>query len=206
METDYICIHQHPRMTDNTTSSFKFIPVFVCVLMHMHTVVDKTVFFGCWKRYWTWLFRVFTRKQKHTHTHSSIFNSLGRPSSDCENIEVAAVKVGSRHGSVIPVLAENPNHPEEQSAVVMCGQSLKTNLSSPAPTCAPLTDTGLSPAQDRQTGRQRRRQTGREDEAWELSLWWCEYKPEHLCQRGNCQHCSTLQEDVILFRKSLGSI
>lgn len=92
------------------------------------------------------------------HTH--LFNSLGRLSSAWENIEVAAVKVGSRHGSVIPVLDENPNHPEEQSAVVMCGQSLKTNLSIPAPTCAPRTNTGLSPAQDRQTGRQRRRQTG----------------------------------------------
>lgn len=72
---------------------------------------------------------------KHPHTHSHLFNSQ---SSARENIAVVAVKVGSRHGSVIPVLAENPNHPEEQSAVVMCGQSLKTNLSSPAPTCAPL--------------------------------------------------------------------
>lgn len=46
---------------------------------------------------------------------------------------MAIMKVGSGHGSVIPVLAQNPNYPEEQSAVVMCGQSLKTNLSSPVP-------------------------------------------------------------------------
>lgn len=75
---------------------------------------------------------------------------------------MAAVKVGSRHGSVIPVLAENPNYPEEQSAVVMCGQSLKTNLSSPTLTCTPLTNTGLSPAQDRRAGRERCRQTDSE--------------------------------------------
>lgn len=82
------------------------------------------------------------------------------------NSEVAAVKVGSRHGSVIPVLAENPNHPEEQSAVVMCGQRLKTNLSSPAPTHVPLTNT-------------RDRQTDREDEARPESS---EDEPERLCQ------------------------
>lgn len=153
------------------------------------------------------LFKVL-EANKITHIHSHLFNSPEHPSSDWVNIEVAAVKVGSRHGSVIPVLAENPNHPEEQSAVVMCWQSLKTNLSSPALTSAPLTNTGLSPAQDR-AGRQRRRQAGRKDETLELSLWWCEYKPEHLCQKGafsNCQCCTTLQEDIIMFRKSCSSI
>lgn len=109
---------------------------------------------------------VFSRLQTHeiscSHIHTQLFNSLGRLSSGWENIEVAAVKVGSRHGSVIPVLAENPNYPEEQSAVVMCGQSLKTNLSSPTPTCTPLTNTGLSPEQDRRAGREGCRQTGSE--------------------------------------------
>ncbi len=105
-----------------------------------------------------------TSKVKHTLTHSHLLNSLGRLSSDWENIEVAAVKVGSRHGSVIPVLAENPNHPEEQSAVVMCGQSLKTNFCSPEPTCTPRTNTEPDTRQtDRQAARQTdRRQTGRE--------------------------------------------
>lgn len=55
------------------------------------------------------------------------------------HIEKSAVKVGSRHGSVIPVLAENPNHPEEQSAVVNCGQSLKTHISSRVLTGTPIT-------------------------------------------------------------------
>jgi len=75
------------------------------------------------------------------------------------NIKKAAVKVGSRHGSVIPVLAENPNHPEEQSAVVMCGQSLQTRLSGRELTSAPITNTGLSLPQHKRTGRQRHRQT-----------------------------------------------
>lgn len=97
-----------------------------------------------------------SRKLRHAHTQTCIFSILwGRLSSGWKNIGVAAVKVGSRHGSVIPVLAENPNYPEEQSAVVMCGQSLKANLSSPTPTCVPPTNTGPK------TGRQRGRKTGR---------------------------------------------
>lgn len=142
-------------------ASFQCLYVSSCAYTHF---LQRKQCFGCWKRYWSYLSKALdTSKLRHTHAHSHLFDSLGRPSSDWENIEVAAVKVGSRHGSVIPVLAENPNHPEEQSAVVMCGQSLKTNLSIPAPTCAPRTNTGLSRAQDRQTGRQRRRQTGSQE-------------------------------------------
>lgn len=147
-------------------------------------------------------------RHKKTQVHTHLFNSLGRLSSGWENIEVAAVKVGSRHGSVIPVLAENPNYPEEQSAVVMCGQSLKTNLSSPAPTCAPPTNTGLSPEQDRRTGRQRRRQTGseRRDRRALTVMMWVQNRTEQLCQKcffklQTCQCCRTPQEDDMLFKE-----
>lgn len=89
------------------------------------------------------------------HILIALYNSLGHLSSDWVSIEVAAVKVGSRHGSVNPVLAENPNYPVEQSAVVMCGQSLKTNLSSPVPTYAPRTNTqDRGRLADRDTDRQ----------------------------------------------------
>lgn len=67
-----------------------------------------------------------TSKLKHTFTPFQL--------SGASKFRLASkwlLKVGSRHGSVIPVLAENPNHPEEQSAVVMCGQSLKTAQSHP---------------------------------------------------------------------------
>lgn len=64
---------------------------------------------------------------------SYLFNSPHSQNSDWVNTTVLAVKVGSRHGSVIPILVENPKHPQKQSAVVMCGQSLKISASSPVP-------------------------------------------------------------------------
>lgn len=115
----YMCIHQHTRMTDNTFWSTSF-PC-LCASSCMHDT------FCCCSKIYCYKLSFQGFRLKHSHSHSHLFNSLGRLSSDWENIEVAAVKVGSRHGSVIPVLAENPNHPQEQSAVVMCGQSLKTS-------------------------------------------------------------------------------
>lgn len=129
-----------------------------CVCRHVQLHVDiKTGSPWLLKETLKLYFQAFRlqKTQARTYTDMHLFHSLGRLSSGWKNIGVAAVKVGSRHGSVIPVLAENPNYPEEQSAVVMCGQSLKTNLSSPAPTCVPPTNTGPK------TGRQRCRQTGR---------------------------------------------
>lgn len=90
-----------------------------------------------------------------THTHTHKHTQFSGPSKFCREHQVAAAEAGSRHGSVIPVLAENPNNPEEQSSVVMCGQSLQTNLSSQEPTCAPVANLGLSLDQ---TGRGRHRE------------------------------------------------
>lgn len=124
-----------------------FVRVLVCNFMYVFILLKEALRSH---------FQVFRHKKvEWTHILTS-FQSSGVSKFRLQEHWSGCCK--GRHGSVIPVLAENPNYPEEQSAVVMCGQNLKTNLSSPAPTWAPLANRRLSPEQDRQTETQTDRQ------------------------------------------------